>query len=30
VTDSEMLEQMGMERRPDEAVIYPAREEVLL
>jgi len=30
VTDSEMLDQMGMDRRPDEAVIYPAREEVLL
>lgn len=30
VTDSEMLGQMEMERRPDEAAVYPVREEVLL
>jgi len=30
VADAEMLGQMGMDRRPGEAVIYPAREEALL
>jgi hypothetical protein len=29
VTDGEMLEQMEMDRRPDEAVVRPSRERVL-